>query len=123
MSISQKLILGFLTVAVLVAVVGYFGVRTTGQARETAELDSKVDSLLLKVTENDSIVSAAISTQDLADFDALARQANGLDDEVHVLFAELLEEPELQENADFRRFIETEGSNDALISTLMQNHT
>ena len=49
MSIGLKLISGFLLVAALVAVVGYFGLRTTSEMRGNFALAAQVDDLLARI--------------------------------------------------------------------------
>ncbi|MDA1220018.1 MAG: hypothetical protein O2909_11320, partial [Chloroflexi bacterium] len=122
MGIGLKLGLGFLVVAVLVAVVGFIGIQSIHRTRITAALVADVDNLLLRVTEKDSMVSSAVSTQDLDSFEPLKVRAEQLNVEIHTVIADLQQTDELDDELDFVSFLANEASLDVVHSQLMANH-
>lgn len=122
MGIGLKLGLGFLVVAALVAVVGFIGIQSLHRAQNTTELAADVDKLLLRVTEKGSVVSSAVSANDLHSFEPLKLRDAELDLEILAMIRTLQQDDALYKQPDFLAFLDNQRDLDFLHSQLLENH-
>ena len=112
MKIGQKIILGFLLAILLVGIVGYFGIRTSNEIQKTFTLETKVSSLVSKVSEKGAVTFAATLTEDLEELIQLEEKANQLRDEIRDLDSALLKNPDIKNSVNFQSFLKTKNDHD-----------
>lgn len=112
MKIGQKIILGFLLAILLVGIVGYFGIRTSNEIQKTFTLETKVSSLVSKVSEKGTVTFAATLTEDLKELIQLEEKANQLRDEIRDLDSDLLKNPDIKNSVNFQSFLKTKNDHD-----------
>ena len=122
LSIGPKLILCFMVVAVMFAVVGYLGTRTSSQMRQRFDLTTSVDDILVKSLARDVAVSDAINSSELEEFTPLQEEIKKLDQGVDTLVAHLLDHSEIKTISDLTAFIEIEAVLDDFEDQLLQLH-
>ena len=122
LAIGPKLILGFMTVVVLVAVVGYLGTRTSGQVRQSFDLATAVDDILLKSLARDVAVSEVINSSDLRKLAALQEDIEKLDQEIDTLVGQLVADSGIKTVSDLTVFLENEGVYSDIEGRILQRH-
>ncbi len=105
MNIGQKIISGFLLIVLLMATVGYFGIRTAQKAQEGAVTEAKMSSLALKIAEKGTVTFTATLTKNLDELASLEEKANTLRDEIDSISSVLLKDPNLKDNVNFKSFL------------------
>lgn len=105
MNIGQKIISGFLLAVLLMATIGYFGIRTSNKAREGSAVEADMSSLALKIAEKGTITKTATLTKNLDEFAKLEENANKLRDEIDSISSALLKDPNLKDSVDFQSFL------------------
>ncbi|MBI2624177.1 HAMP domain-containing protein [Candidatus Parcubacteria bacterium] len=112
MNVGQKIISGFLLAVLLVVIVGYFGIRTSNEAREGSIVEAEMSRLALKVAEKGTITFAATLTKDLDEFARLEEKANQLRDEIDSINSALLKDPNIKNSVDFQSFLAVKNDHD-----------
>ncbi len=122
MNFRQKLFVGFLVIASLVGVVGYYGIRTLGIIQQNSQLADQLDQFLVKSRARDSVLSKITNSADVAIFMELKQELRQLHADADALSAQMLKLPRFKTIADMTKVVQIENEYDKTEKTILQRH-